>query len=335
LILDLQGRIAVVSSRILLGVAFLLNVGLSGWAADVVSADEVFSDAIVSDDGPVKVASDCKFTEGPAVDAKGNLFFSDGPNDRIMRLSPDGELSVFRSPCGRTNGMEFDPEGRLVMCQSSGEGGKRRVARLERDGSETVLADQFDGLPFIGRIYFTDPNYLPPDQKPELPSGVYRIDPPESASGGNRASGAKRSVVRVIEGLLRPNGIVLTADESTLYVSDRGTQKLLRYLVAADGSLSPDGTVYDFSPDRGVDGMCLDAEGNIFAAAGEGATTGLFVVSPAGKLLAHRPMPEFSTNVAFGGRDGRDLFLTAGTSVYRLQSRTPGAMRFGTLAERE
>lgn len=271
-----------------------------------------------------KVADGCKFTEGPAVDAQGNVFFSDGPNDRIMRLTPGGELSVFRQPCGRTNGMDFDPEGRLVMCQSSGDGGKRRVARLEKDGSETALADRFDGKPFIGpndlaidalgRIYFTDPNYTPAAGSSELPSGVYRIDAPGQ-------------VVRAIEGLLKPNGIVLTPDGGTLYVSDRGTQKLHRYRVTRDGGLTPDGVVYDFSPDRGIDGMCLDADGNIVAAAGQDATTGLFVVSPAGKLLLHRPMPEFSTNVAFAGSDLCDLYLTAGGSVYRLRTSRPGAPR--------
>lgn len=268
-----------------------------------------------------KVAADCKFTEGPAVDAQGNLYFSDGPNDRIMKLSPDGRLTVHRQPCGRVNGMTFDRQGRLVVCQSAGEGGKRRVARFEPDGQETVLADRYEDKPFIapndlcidrkGRIYFTDPYFGAPVEKTQPSSGVYRIDAPGV-------------VVRLLTDLGRPNGILLTPDDRLLYVSDRSTQKLHRYRVQPDGGIEPDGIVYDFSPDRGVDGMRLDVQGNIYAAAGQGATSGLFVVSPQGKLLLHRPMPEFSTNVAFGGPDGRDLFLTATTSVYRLRTVHPG-----------
>lgn len=269
-----------------------------------------------------KAAEDCKFTEGPAVDGEGSVYFSDGPNDRIMRIARDGKVSVFRQPCGRTNGMKFDKQGRLVMCQSSRADGNRRVARLEADGTETVLAEQFDGkqlnapndltIDRQGRIYFTDIAAPPEGQQPELASGVYRVDAPGK-------------VVRVIDHLLRPNGIVLTPDNRLLYVSDRGTQKLHRYEVQEDGSLQPAGVVYDFSPDRGIDGMTLDAEGNIWAAAGQEKTTGLWVISPEGKRLLHHPMPEFSTNLCFAGEDLRDLYFTAQTSVYKLRTTKPGS----------
>lgn len=271
--------------------------------------------------GVKKVAGGCKFTEGPAVDADGNLFFSDGQNDRIMRLAPDGELTVFRKPCGRANGLLFDHEGRLLMCQSCGDGGRRRVARLEKDGTETSLAETYGGKPFIapndlcidqkGRIYFTDPWYGGKIEKSQPASGVYRIDAPGKA-------------VLVINNLQRPNGIVITPDDRLVYVSDRGTQKLHRYQVQPDGALEPDGVIYDFAPDRGIDGMWLDVEGNLYGAAGKGETTGLFVISPDGRLLLHKPMPEFSANVTFGGRDMRDIFLTASTSVYKMRSLRPG-----------
>src|SRR5690349_6417872 len=105
-------------------------------------------DAVLEGAGEVKkVVEGCKFTEGPALDAEGDLFFSDGENDRIMRLSTEGKLTEFRKPCGRANGLLFDAEGRLVMCQSSGQGGGQRVTRIEPDGSETVLADKFEGKP--------------------------------------------------------------------------------------------------------------------------------------------------------------------------------------------
>lgn len=272
--------------------------------------------------GVQKVASGCKFTEGPAVGKDGALYFSDGPNDRILRLSPDGELTVFLHPCGRANGLTFDGEGRLVMCQSAGKGGGRQVARREPDGTITTLAAKYDGRPFIapndlcidaqGRVFFTDPFYGGEVEQSQPHSGVYRIDAPGKAA-------------LVVSDLQRPNGIVITPDNRLVYISDRGKQKLHRYAVENDGDLRPDGVIYDFSPDRGIDGMRLDAEGNIYGAAGQGATTGLFVISPEGKLLLHRPMPEFSTNVAFGGEDGRDLFLTATTSVYKMRTLRPGA----------
>ena len=271
--------------------------------------------------GVQKIASDCEFTEGPAVDALGNLFFSDGRNNRVMRLSTDGVLSVFHQPSGRANGTLLDNQGRLLMCQSSGEGGLRRVARLETDGSETVMADKYEGKPFIapndlcidrkGRIYFTDPYYGPPAEKSQPTSGVYRIDAPGR-------------VALVIGDLERPNGIVISPDNRLVYVSDRGTQKLHRYRVKPDGGLEPDGVLYDFAPDRGIDGMWLDVKGNIFGAAGKGETSGLFVISPVGKLLLHKPMPEFSANVVFGGPDMRDVYLTASTSVYKMRSLTAG-----------
>ncbi len=271
-----------------------------------------------------RVVDSGKFTEGPAFDRHGDLYFSDGANDRIMKLTSDGKPSVFRQPCGRTNGMKFDAEGRLVMCQSSSSGGKRRVARLESDGTETPLAEKYEDqqlnapndltIDRQGRIYFTDINPAP--EKGGLPSSVYRVDGPGK-------------FVRVIGNLKRPNGIVISADNKRIYVSDRGTQKLHKFIVKEDGALTADGCAYDFAPDRGIDGMCLDVDGNIYAAAGEKETTGLFVISPDGKLLLHKPMGEFSTNVAFGGKDMRDLYLTATTSVFKLRTVKAGLKLVG------
>ncbi|MDX1947250.1 MAG: SMP-30/gluconolactonase/LRE family protein [Pirellulaceae bacterium] len=281
------------------------------------SADE----PLLDDTFPVeRIVDSCRFTEGPAIDKEGNLFFSDGYNDRIMRYGTDGKLTEFRKPCGKTNGMAFDREGRLVMCQSAGMGGGRKVARLEKDGTETVLAAEYEGKRLTapndvcvdpeGRIFFTDPAGLGVDN-PQGESSVFRIDAPGK-------------IVKIIDNLQKPNGILLTPDGKTLYVSDRGTQQLHRYKVAEDGSVSDDTVIYDFSPDRGIDGMRLDAHGNIWAAAGQDKTTGLFVISPAGKLLLHKPMPEFSTNLCFGGPDGKTLYFTATTSVYKLRTTVPG-----------
>lgn len=273
---------------------------------------------ILDTDFPVlRVAGGCKFTEGPAFSPTGDLFFSDIENNRIMKLDAAGTVKEFRRPSGRANGIVFDHQGRLVMCQGGGPGGGRKVARLEKDGSETTLAASYGGKKLIapndlcidrrGRIYFTDPYYGPPAVKSQPTSGVYIID-----SAGK--------VRLLLKDLLKPNGIVMALDGRHLYVSDRGTQELLSYRVGEDGGLSGRTPVYNFSPDRGIDGMCLDAAGNIFGAAGKGKTTGLFVISPKGKLLLHRPMPEFSTNVTFGGKDGKELYLTASSGVYRMKT---------------
>jgi gluconolactonase len=288
----------------------------------LVSAATAAEDSLLDESAGVeRIVSDCKFTEGPAVDREGNLFFSDGANDRIMRFGADGKLSVFRQPCGRANGLTFDREGRLVMCQSSGPKGGKKVTRLEKDGSETTLADAFDGQPLNapndlcadskGHVFFTDPAGLGTDNT-GTKSSVYRIDAPGK-------------LVRIIDNLGKPNGILLTADGRTLYVSDRGSQKLHRYKVDDKGDVTADGVVYEFAPDRGIDGMRLDERGNIWAAAGQDKTTGLFVVSPEGKLLLHKPMPEFSTNLCFGGPDGKTIYFTATTSVYRMKAKVTGA----------
>jgi gluconolactonase len=241
------------------------------------------------------------------------LYFSDGPNNRIMRLTPDGEISVHLQPSGRTNGTVIDHEDRLVMCQSHGEGGGRRIARLEHDGTMTVLADSFRGAPFIGpndltidrkgRIYFTDPYYGPPAEKSQPVSGVYRIDRPGQ-------------VVMVIDSLQRPNGIILTPDNKALYVSDRGTQRLHRYRVLENGDLEHERIVYDFSPDRGIDGMALDVQGHIYGAAGKDSTSGVYVLSPQGDLLQIVNVEGLATNVTFGGPDRKQLFLTAESRLY-------------------
>ncbi len=270
---------------------------------------------------PRVLVQECRFTEGPSVNSKGVLYFSDGPNDRIMRWAPDGEINVHLEPSGRANGTAIDHEDRLVMCQSHGEGGGQRVARLEHEGTITVLADSFQGAPFIGpndltidrkgRIYFTDPYYGPPAEKSQPVSGVYRIDRPGQ-------------VVMVIDSLQRPNGIILTPDNRVLYVSDRGTQRLHRYRVLENGDLEHDKIIYDFSPDRGIDGMALDIQGHIYGAAGKDFTSGVYVLSPEGELLQVVNVKGLATNVTFGGPDRKQFFLTAESNVYTLKSSIEG-----------
>ena len=283
------------------------------------SESERASNILDREFGVVQVASDCQFTEGPAIGPDGTLYFSDGPNDRIMRIHSDGELSEWLRPCGAANGLVFDAKGNLLMCQSARENGARAVAKFDfATGKLGTLTARFEGKKYIapndlctdrnGAIYFTDPFY--DGEKSQPHSGVYRI----SVDG---------KVVRLISNLQKPNGIAISPDGALLYVSDRGTQKLHRYQIT-DSGVESAGIVYDFSPDRGIDGMAVDVMGNIYGAAGQDDSTGLFVISPDGRLLLHEPMPEFSTNVTFGGEDNCDLYLTASSGVYKMRTRIPG-----------
>ena len=163
-----------------------------------------------------------------------------------------------------------------------------------------------------GRIFFTDTSFKHGTGDNRTQSGVLRIDPDGKC-------------VLLVDNLRTPNGIIISPDDRFIFVADRGTQKLHRYTIQPDGSLQPDRIIYDFTPDRGIDGMCIDVHGNIYGAAGRDQTTGLFVISPLGQLLLHHPLPDFATNATFGGDDLRDLYVTASSSVYRFRTVNEGS----------
>ena len=282
------------------------------------------------------------FTEGPAVDADGSVYFSDIWNNRIMKLAADDSQSVFRADSGRTNGNTFDQSGRLLSCEGSemGPGGRRRVVRTDlKTGEVTVLTERFEDTRYNspndivvdgrGRVYFTDPCYGNRSLMEMEIEGVYRIDP-------------DGSVTRILQqpDIQRPNGIAITPDDQTLYLVDSnsnagGNRKIWAFDLSASGRVSNQRLVYDFAPSRGGDGMRLDMEGNLWIAAGinrargKGETTdhraGVYVISPAGKLLGCIPVPEdLITNLAFGGQDKKTLYVTAGKSLFKIQTKVAG-----------
>lgn len=283
------------------------------------------------------------FLEGPAVDAKGNVFFSDISGNRILRMTPDGKVSVFRADSGRTNGNTFDALGRLISCEGAenGPGGRRRITRSDMKTSEvTVLTERYQGKRYNspndacvdgqGRIWFTDPRYGPDRSDLEMDvEGVYRID-------------TDGKVVRVLAQpeIERPNGIAITSDAKTLYVIDShprigGNRKIWAFPVSGEGTLGSKRLVWDFGKGRGGDGMRLDAKGNLWVAAGittprgPGENTdvppGIYVLTPEGKLLGRIPIPEdLITNLAFGGPDGKMLYVTAGKTLYRIPVEVAG-----------
>ncbi|MCI0533823.1 MAG: SMP-30/gluconolactonase/LRE family protein [Verrucomicrobiales bacterium] len=280
--------------------------------------------------------------EGPAWHPGGFLLFTGG--GRITKRDTQGNVTVFREDAGGANGLLFDQQGRLVVCESA----RRRVTRTEADGSITVLADQYDGARFNtpndltidskGRIYFTDPRYGPRatmemrDERGRLVEGVYRIDAPG------------RTIRIIGHEVERPNGILVSPDDRYLYVADNnnntvgGARKLWRFNLRPDGSISPRSRklIFDWKNARGPDGLKMDQRGRLYVAAGlnqanppyetaDKRRAGIYVLSARGKLLEFVAIPNDEvTNCTFGGEDFRTLFITAGGHLWSLRVNTPG-----------
>ncbi len=273
-----------------------------------------------------KVWGDGAFTEGPAYGPGGCVYFSDigitpDPHEgnRIMKYDPaTGKTTEYRNPSGRANGLDFDPDGRLVAAEGANTGGTRRVTRTEKDGKVAVLADHWQGkklnspndvtIDTKGRVYFTDPRYVGDDPREIDTESVYRIDP-------------DGTLTQLITDVTKPNGVILSPDMKTLYVAEanpKGKQQLLAYPLKEDGSVGAKKVLYDFGKDRGIDGMVVDTKGNIYAAAGEKDRGGVYIFMPAGKKIGFVPTPETPTNCVFGGSDHKTLYVTAGKSLYRI-----------------
>jgi len=263
-----------------------------------------------------KLAGGFDFTEGPTCDAEGNVFFTDQPNNRILKWSVDGQLSTFLQPAGRANGMYFDLRGHLIACADE----KNELWSIAPDGAVTVLAGEYGGRRFNGpndvwvradgAIYFTDPFYerswWTHDTMPQDGQHVYFL------------SADRRQLVRVIDDLVKPNGIIGTPDGKMLYVADIRAGKTYRYDIAPDGSLAGK----TLAVDQGSDGLTLDDEGNLYLT-GEGV--GVFDQEgrQIERILVHNE--RWTANVSFGGSRRRMLFITASTGLYAVAMRVAGA----------
>jgi gluconolactonase len=277
-----------------------------------------------------KVVGDLKFSEGPAWNAKEQfLLFEDTPRNRMMKLDSAGKVSVFREPSGRSNGLAWDLQGRLVTCEGNDDGG-RRVSRTEKDGKVVTLADKYNGkrlnspndltIDGKGRIYFTDPRYSHRENLELDKEAVYRIDP-------------DGKLTRIIDTLTRPNGILVTKDGKTLYVADNASPGGVVTLVAFDldghGAAKNGRVIYDFGSGRGIDGMALDADGRIWATAGTKEKAGVHVFQPDAKrtkatLVTVIKTPEDPTNVTFGGKDRNILYVTSTASLFSIRTAVKG-----------
>jgi gluconolactonase len=332
---------------------FLRDVSTTGLAASMSGTQAVSAATMVTDysglqtdrylgkvDILAKVKDDEVFTEGPAVDAAGNVLFTNVPVSRIHKWNPrTRKLSVYRDNTNETNGLYFAPDGSLLAC----EGSAARVTRTNvGTGKIEVLAEGFKGKPFAkpndlcmdgkGRIYFTSRSSVA-DPAGENVKAVYRIDP----------DGTVDQILAFPE-VHMPNGIVTSPDNSKLYVieahPDADHHRDIRvYDLNGDGSVSNGRVLIDFYPGRSGDGMCIDSAGNLYVAAGLHKTRetsetldtkpGIHVISPEGKLLAYRETPEDTiTNCTFGGADLKSLYVACGTLLLRIPARIPGTSTY-------
>ncbi|MDX1983580.1 MAG: SMP-30/gluconolactonase/LRE family protein [Bryobacteraceae bacterium] len=292
-------------------------------------------DALIPADAAIeKLAGGFLFTEGPIWRRDGHLIFSDIPANTMYKWTPSGEVSVFRKPSGfdgaewpqgafvGSNGLTLDPEGRLVIC----EHGNRRMTRLEHDGSLTVLASHFEGKRLNspndcvyksdGALYFTDPPYgmVKQDEDPakELDfNGLFRL---------------KDGVLSLLyKGVRRPNGLAFSPDEKYLYLanSDPDRRIWMRFPVLADGALGEGELFADLSSRSepgNPDGMKIDTNGNLYCT-GPGGT---HIFNPAGERIGVIVTPEIPANLHWGDADGRTLYITARTGLYRIRLNATG-----------
>ncbi len=261
------------------------------------------------------LAAEFKFTEGPAADALGNVFFTDQPNDRICKWSVDSKMTTFLQPCGRSNGLFFDKEGNLYACADM----DNELWKITPKGNITVLVKDYEGkllngpndlwVDPEGGIYFTDPLYK---------RDYWKRDPAMQQDGQHvyYLSPGGKSLTRVATDLKQPNGIIGTPDGRSLYVADIGAGKTYRYRINPDATLA-DKTLFC---SMGSDGMTIDIEGNVYLT-GKGVT----VFNPEGVQIDHIDIPEsWTANVCFGGKDRDTLFITAMDSLYAIKTRVNG-----------
>ena len=265
-----------------------------------------------------KVAGDFQFIEGPIWHPDGFLLFSDIPANIIYKLASNQQLEVFRRPSGKANGNTLDKENRLLTAEHE----NRRVSRTEKDGKVITLADRYEGKRFNspndlvvksdGSIYFTDPSYgISKDQEELGFYGVYRLAPDGKLS-------------LLVKDLVLPNGIAFSPDEQKLYVNNSEAGYIAVFDVKPDGTVTNQrlfAELKDAATKGGVpDGLKVDLEGNVYST-GPG---GVWILSPDGKLLGRISVPETATNLAWGESDGKTLYITANTSLYRIRLKIAG-----------
>jgi gluconolactonase len=262
-----------------------------------------------------KISGEFKFTEGPASDSKGNVYFTDQPNDRIMKWSEGGELTTWMQPSGRSNGLCFDADDNLWACADE----KNELWIIDQNKEVTILLDSYKGgklngpndvwVAPDGSAFFSDPFYKRPwwdrDTTQQDVQGVFYLPADKS------------TLIRVIDDLQQPNGIIGTPDGKTLYVTDIRDNKTYVYSIGKNGQLSDKKLFCE----KGSDGMTLDNQGNLYLT----HKGGVFVFNPEGKQIKLIEVDEpWTANVCFGGKDMKTLFITASTGFYKIKMNVKG-----------
>jgi gluconolactonase len=293
---------------------------------DKVKVTDADLSALVEPGRPKRIATGLGFAEGPVWHPAGYFLFSDIPNSTIYKWTPYGKLEKFRSPSYKSNGLTVDREGRLIACENA----NRRVSRTEADGTIVTLADRYDGkrlnspndvvVKSDGSIYFTDPPYgLPaytshPDQtepgSKELSfCGVYKLSP-----DGN-------TLTLVIKDFRTPNGLAFSPDEKILYVADTEHCRIKAFDVKPDGTLDNGRIFAETLYNEWPDGIKTDTNGDLYVATN---STGVRVYNSTGKSIGVIVTDSPPANCAFGGPDGKTLFIAARESVYAVRMKIPG-----------
>jgi len=304
--------------RMTFSVSLLLLLNTDSFAADAIPG--------IGPVGEVKqIQTGFEFTEGPAADAAGNLFFTDIPNNRIHKLDASGQLSVFAEPSGHCNGLMVVGD-RLLACEMDGRLKQYNLT----DAKETVLSDKHGDKRFnapndlvmdqAGGIYFTDPRFRAPDPWPQGKEAVYY-----------RA--VDSTVTRLIEDRKAPNGVILSPDEKTLYVIPSMEKEMWAYPVEAPGKIGAGKLLCELrqapgATSGGGDGLTIDTAGNLYIT----SALGIQVVSADGKILGVISFPEQPANVTFGGPDHKTLYVTARKSLYTAPMESTGHVFPGAAA---
>lgn len=269
-----------------------------------------------------QIGTGCLFTEGPIWNAEGNfLLFSDIPADQIKMWTPDSGITTFRQPSGQSNGLTYDKQKRLLACEHA----NRRVSRTELDGTVTTLVSHYEGkklnspndiaVKSDGSIYFTDPPYglkaeYGEEGGAELDfQGVYRL----SADG--------QQLTLLVDDFERPNGLCFSPDESILYIDDTTRMHVRAFDVQADGTITKDRVFAVEKGEHGApDGMKVDQQGNVYLTGPQG----IWIFDPDARHLGVIQVPEGAANLGWGGENWQTLFITARSSIYRIQLKVSG-----------
>lgn len=290
----------------LYSISILFFYGLTG----ELSAQDILADGARLE----KLSGGFSFTEGPASDSEGNVFFTDQPNDRILKWSTDDVLTTWMKPSGRSNGLSFDLQGNLWSCADE----KNQLWKIDPNQNVEILLKGYENkllngpndlwIAPDGGIYFSDPYYQRPwwdhQEMPQECQCVYYL------------SADHKKPVRVVVDMVQPNGIIGTPDGKILYITDIGDKKTYSYSIRPDGSLRDKKLFCEM----GSDGMTIDAQGNLYL-----TNQGVFVFDKKGKQILHIEVPErWTANVCFGGEEKQSLFITASKGLYRMKMKVKG-----------